>query len=685
MTEVKNSKNKSKGFTSLKYILMFWLVLFIIPIICIYSFIGYFNQSKSLTENNETLQKQVENSVVNAITMSNSGYNLLSKSLDDNLRGKMNAFAEEYKKAGSPEKLNLEALRQKFGGKYHLYINGEDGITRYTTNKDDLGFDYKVLGDFYNVLQERRKGNEFVSDPFITAQNSSVLTKYAFMPTENHKDLLQMSVTSEDYKDMLKEIDYNNIVEDLKKDKHISDIRIFGSAGKLISDPEANIDNKTQETVKNVAKNAKNYVDNTGVNTKKYIYVANGYGPDTGDVRKIVEITYNTELLNKNLTAFKVTQGILITITIAILACVIILISSKLINPLVKLQEGINRIAEGDLTVKFNEDGKGEIRLIEVSMNRMASNILNLITSLKKSAQTTAEASEQLNSSFGEISKAVEQTSSSTVHISSIINDQGKLVIESNEQIKIVEDGIETIKSNVDNVSLLVNKVMEKSDYGMDSIENTVRQIKNIKASTEEVREIINILDKSSAEITGITDSIESIAEQTNLLALNASIEAARAGDAGRGFAVVAGEVGKLAEQSNQSARIIRELIAKNQQNTKLAVDAMEKGIDSVVKGEEIAENAGVAFKSITELINDTKNNINIIASNSASLEEKKEAISETMISLNSISDEIINETSSTAATTEEQAAGIQEVGEFVHSLSDMAETLVKDIEKFKI
>ena len=55
---------------------------------------------------------------------------------------------------------------------------------------------------------------------------------------------------------------------------------------------------------------------------------------------------------------------------------------------------------------------------------------------------------------------------------------------------------------------------------------------------------------------------IGDLASQTNLLALNASIEAARAGEHGRGFAVVAEEVRLLAEQSQQSARTIGELIA---------------------------------------------------------------------------------------------------------------------------
>lgn len=69
-------------------------------------------------------------------------------------------------------------------------------------------------------------------------------------------------------------------------------------------------------------------------------------------------------------------------------------------------------------------------------------------------------------------------------------------------------------------------------------------------------------IQKASSLITEINEKsqqLDKIESKQNILSLNASIEAARAGEFGRGFAVVAAEVGKLAVNSGEINKSIKQ------------------------------------------------------------------------------------------------------------------------------
>ena len=100
---------------------------------------------------------------------------------------------------------------------------------------------------------------------------------------------------------------------------------------------------------------------------------------------------------------------------------------------------------------------------------------------------------------------------------------------------------------------------------------------------------VIARLGDKIGEIDKILRIIDDVAEQTNLLALNAAIIAAQAGEHGKGFAVVADEIKDLAERSSASTKDIGELIKSVQQESRNAIDAVERGAKSVTKASRSA------------------------------------------------------------------------------------------------
>ena len=83
----------------------------------------------------------------------------------------------------------------------------------------------------------------------------------------------------------------------------------------------------------------------------------------------------------------------------------------------------------------------------------------------------------------------------------------------------------------------------------------TTRDENRIDCLDEDIENAANLIK----EINEKSQQLDKIESKQNILSLNASIEAARAGEFGRGFAVVAAEVGKLAVNSGEINKSIKQ------------------------------------------------------------------------------------------------------------------------------
>ena len=155
----------------------------------------------------------------------------------------------------------------------------------------------------------------------------------------------------------------------------------------------------------------------------------------------------------------------------------------------------------------------------------------------------------------------------------------------------------------------------ESSSAGQRVLLDTIAQMRQLSQRANASRELIELLNRRSAEIQRVTAVIGEIAMQTNLLALNAAIEAARAGEHGRGFAVVAGEVRSLAGRTASANAEVGQMVGEIQRQTAEVVEQIRQLSGELGAGVIEVEQAGGHLDRIAGLAAGVEQQISEIAS----------------------------------------------------------------------
>ncbi|MBP0958904.1 MAG: methyl-accepting chemotaxis protein [Oscillospiraceae bacterium] len=242
-----------------------------------------------------------------------------------------------------------------------------------------------------------------------------------------------------------------------------------------------------------------------------------------------------------------------------------------------EISDKLDRLSNGDFTVKITEDYKGDFRPIKESL-------LNITDSMRRTLEHIGNASVQVNMG------AARMAESSTVLAQGVSNQTN------------------TIKKLTDDMTSVIEQVKETEQRTFAARELAGNAKKKIETSSLEMDKLLsamNEISNMSSEISKIMKTIDDIAFQTNILALNASVEAARAGEAGKGFTVVAEEVRMLASKSAEAAKRTSDLLSQ----TEIAINEGVHLADSTAKALSDAVSDTVSVdENIIKIAETTKN-----------------------------------------------------------------------------
>ena len=357
------------------------------------------------------------------------------------------------------------------------------------------------------------------------------------------------------------------------------------------------------------------------------------------------------------------------------------------INKKIRVISGnIKNISEGDFATEIEDTNKiREFSDITVNLESMRGR-------LQVALKQVIEHAGAVDRGAAHTKQQIADSQKMTADISNAVNDLAEGSSMMAQDVQNASDLTVNIGNSVEQV---LNSAGNNLDMGNAVHQNSIalqKQLDQLKTDDKEtdaiagrVQDSVNETALVVEEISKAAQAIIGIASQTNLLALNASIEAARAGEAGKGFAVVADNIKGLAEESDQSAKEITEMLGRIS-----ALSEQNKSLTQTIK--EATGNESVAFDHMSDAFLDMEHQLENTEVGNKEIEKlvesvnaDKNAIITAVESLSAIAEENAASTQQTSASLTQLSENMNDVVDRANELSQVAADLQESVSFFRV
>lgn len=419
--------------------------------------------------------------------------------------------------------------------------------------------------------------------------------------------------------------------------------------------------------------------------SKYYVYYTPIYDGDG----KIAGMSFAGKLQSVVINEIKKSiGGLVVATTVLIVVCgfAIILIARKIERPIENIVGTINTLSDGSLGEKFS--ASSNIREIDVliqaahklrnSLNTIITNVHENVNSLDYNMNDVANGVETCNHASEGIVCAVEELAKGTVSMADSVQNCTESMYTIGDEISNIANLATNANNNAQEAKDVSNDAKTQLNQLISANSQTISVSKNVVEGIHEASEAAKVIQTAAEAITNI-------ASETNLLSLNASIEAARAGEAGAGFAVVAASIQQLANQSDETARHIQEIITNildiSDNNVYLATNIK----DAVDNEGHVLANVSNSFDVVNMKLRDTADAVSSIYDKSVKLDSTKDQVIDEISNLSAISEENAASCEETNASMEELKANVENIHQQAIDTKDVSTQLNEAVAYFKI
>lgn len=372
-----------------------------------------------------------------------------------------------------------------------------------------------------------------------------------------------------------------------------------------------------------------------------------------------------------------------------VLGIISFLIASKMTRPIVEITNVIKRFsslnfAKSPTTIRISKR-KDETGQMARAIGDLREKLVTIVSQIKSQSELLYNASTELDTNASHTTSTVGNVETAVNEIATGATNQASETQKATDDIVNMGNMIEHTNSQVESLTSTANLMRESSEEAAA----TLKELDNINqqaiASIDVIYEQTNITNISALKIKEATTLISSIAEETNLLSLNASIEAARAGEAGRGFAVVASQIQKLADQSNESANQIDQIIHALIEDSEKAVKTMDEVKTIMNLQSENVHKTGQVFEQVRDGISSSISGVGEIATKTTQLDKARGDVVDVVQNLTAIAQQNAASTEETSASVMEVSNVMQEIMENANRLKEIASILEENMNSFTL
>ena len=394
--------------------LMLVMILITVPTIGLISALDYWQVERGLIADGDLLREQTEKSVVQAITLVDAGLNLFDSTLDQRMEEGFIPFLAEYERAGGdPTAMDLSRVGEELGEGFDLYLINASGVIEYTTNPFESGYDFKEIPYFYDQITGIRLGDNFAADRVVPEISTGELRKYAYMPTPDHRYLLELGLAESEIRQWRTGLEYRDTARELVDlNPNVDGIRLYDSLGTLVSDEAYPDDDRRVPLVRQAyleratleAKNA-----TTGELTR-YLFINLTDRDYASDMSMVAELTYSTKAAEAKLADMLGRHACILLIGLVIIGCLSVLAAHYLTRPVRMLVVDVDAVARGDLDRPIRASGAEEFVHLGESISAMVTTLERTIRRLRESEEDLTRYSHTLEEEVWGRTAALEES-----------------------------------------------------------------------------------------------------------------------------------------------------------------------------------------------------------------------------------------------------------------------------------